>query len=193
MLADPVNLTDRSGLVVRALVELGFMVDEAAGEIWLQNLRDTDHGEYVYGLQTVVAGVAVRVAMAGVSLANAAKGAVTSFIESLFAPSPGDAATEAMRRVSPLCGENIDCSEIAEDIRDSAGHGQILRMRSGSGRDLQLEEFGQVQGGFKYHDVYTDGRFVYDPRYSENPVRLQEWQNRMRELNPDAEFGPAPP
>lgn len=193
VLSDPVNLTDRSGRIVDALVGLGFKIDEAAGELWFQKLRATDHGEYVYGLQTVFAGVAVRMAMVGVSLGTAIKGAATSFIESLFMPSPGDAATEAMRRLAPLCSENIDCSEIAEDIRDSAGHGQVVRMRSSSGRDLQLEEFGQIQGGYRYHDVYTDGRFVYDPRYSEDPVPIEDWRGRMLQLNPDAEFGSAPP
>ncbi|MBY0217848.1 WXG100 family type VII secretion target [Paenibacillus illinoisensis] len=66
---------------------------------------------------------------------------------------------------------NYDCSEIAEDLANAAhGHGEIITLRSSEkyGR-IEVYEYG-VKEKFDYHTVYSDGKYVYDPRYSDDPV-----------------------
>ena len=37
---------------------------------------------------------------------------------------------------------------------------------------------------YLYHEVFTDGRYVYDPRLSEVPVPKGDYDRMMRGLNP---------
>ncbi len=37
---------------------------------------------------------------------------------------------------------------------------------------MRLLEHGKIDSGFKYHEVFTDGRYVYDPRLSNAAVPL---------------------
>ncbi len=37
---------------------------------------------------------------------------------------------------------------------------------------------------YVFHEVYTDGRYAYDPRLSQTPIPLGDYQNVMRSLNP---------
>jgi RHS repeat-associated protein len=101
---------------------------------------------------------------------------------------PNPAALEAMnsallRRMAANT-HSVDCSEIAEKLLNSANRGEVLRMspikRFGS---INVEENGQVLP-FDYHEVYSDGNFVFDPRLSPQPVRLSDWYNQARQLNP---------
>jgi hypothetical protein len=85
----------------------------------------------------------------------------------------------------------IDCSEIAEDLLKAAkGKGQIIEvLPSGEREKLRLYELGRVTGDeFDYHQVYTDGRYVYDPRLSSEPVPKGDWEIMIRSLNPKAIF-----
>jgi hypothetical protein len=80
----------------------------------------------------------------------------------------------------------IDCSEIAEDLLDAAqGQGQIIEVRpsGGLGKELTTYEYGRPMDYF-YHQVYTDGRYVYDPRLSSYPVPKGDWEAMIRGLNP---------
>jgi hypothetical protein len=86
--------------------------------------------------------------------------------------------------------KGYDCSEIAEDLLKVAkGEGQIIEvLPSGEREDLTLYEFGKRQDGFDYHQVYTDGRYVYDPRLSLEPIPKGDWEIMIRSLNPGATF-----
>jgi hypothetical protein len=37
-------------------------------------------------------------------------------------------------------------------------------------------ENGQLESRNLYHQVYTDGNFVFDPRLSSKPVPIDDWQ-----------------
>ncbi|MDT9722139.1 WXG100 family type VII secretion target [Paenibacillus sp. ClWae2A] len=66
---------------------------------------------------------------------------------------------------------NYDCSEIAEDLANAAkGKGEIITLRSSEKYgSIEVYEYG-VKEKFDYHTVYSDGKYVYDPRYSDNPI-----------------------
>jgi hypothetical protein len=87
---------------------------------------------------------------------------------------------------------NYDCSEIAEDLLKAAhGKGKIIEvLPSGKRKDLTLYELGERQDGFDYHQVYTDGQYVYDPRVSSDAIPKGDWEIMIRSLNPEAIFHP---
>ena len=79
-----------------------------------------------------------------------------------------------------------DCSEIASSLTSVANEGRVLRVTGNAGSDLNLLEYGQVRGPFKYHEVFTDGKYVYDPRLSSVPVPKGDWTRMIQGLNPGA-------
>jgi hypothetical protein len=85
---------------------------------------------------------------------------------------------------------NYDCSEIAEDLLKAAkGKGQIIQvLPSNERKKLTLYEFGERDNRFTYHQVYTDGQYIYDPRLSSEPVPKGDWEIMIRSLNPGATF-----
>ncbi len=44
--------------------------------------------------------------------------------------------------------------------------------------------FNEVPGQ-AYHQVYTDGRYVYDPRLSSQPIPKGDWEQHIKGMNPD--------
>lgn len=98
---------------------------------------------------------------------------------------PHQAAVDAMR-AAPV-GGNVDCSELAEYIlKRSEGKGEVINFTSHSGEMFKVpQEGGRLVEEFKYHDVYTDGKYVYDPELGSNPVPLGDFKRAIRHLNPD--------
>ncbi len=45
-------------------------------------------------------------------------------------------------------------------------------------------EYGRIEP-FDYHEVYSDGEYIYDPRYSNEPVPKSDYFRSLREINPD--------
>jgi hypothetical protein len=84
---------------------------------------------------------------------------------------------------------NYDCSEIAEDLLKAAnGKGKIIEVRpSGEIKTLTLYELG-IPDKFDCHQVYADGRYVYDPRLSSEAIPKGDWEIMIRSLNPGAIF-----
>ncbi len=82
-----------------------------------------------------------------------------------------------------------DCSEIASDLFDaSGGAGSILRMTPNSSNGwIKVPEANKLEE-YIYHEVYTDGKFVYDPRFSFDPIPLTDYVKTLRELNPGINF-----
>ena len=76
--------------------------------------------------------------------------------------------------------------EIASTLKDVAGNGKVLTVTGQGGSDIQLLEYGKIDSGFKYHEVFTDGKYVYDPRLSTTPVPLGDWTRMVQKLNPGA-------
>ncbi|WP_446224171.1 RHS repeat-associated core domain-containing protein [Nocardia sp. IBHARD005] len=80
----------------------------------------------------------------------------------------------------------VDCSEIADlMLRRVDGEGSIIRYEPAPGTSLQTpENMGRILEGYVFHEVYTDGRYAYDPRLSQTPIPLGDYQSVMRSLNP---------
>lgn len=77
-----------------------------------------------------------------------------------------------------------DCSEIAQDFYDAAGQqGKIYRIEGKSGYINGYEYNNQVE--YIYHEVYSDGTYIYDPRYTNVPVLKDDYFRALREINPD--------
>jgi hypothetical protein len=84
--------------------------------------------------------------------------------------------------------DKYDCSEIAEDLLKTArGKGKIIEVLPPKGETLTLYELGKKER-FEYHQVYTDGQYVYDPRLSSDPIPKGDWQIMVKSLNPGAVF-----
>jgi hypothetical protein len=70
----------------------------------------------------------------------------------------------------PRC-TGTDCSEIADRLyASSGGSGKILEVRPNDIGNLNVYENGGLEGEQYYHQVYTDGRYVYDPSLSLHPI-----------------------
>lgn len=98
------------------------------------------------------------------------------------------AAEALVSYMNELCIDpGTDCSEIAEALWKIAHRsGTILHITPATGSKLRLSEYGRMVDGFIYHDVFTDGEFAYDPRFSLSAVPLEEYLNGIRSLNPGA-------
>ncbi len=84
--------------------------------------------------------------------------------------------------------EGNDCSDIAEKLLDVAnGKGYIMEVRPADKFDtINIFENGKIEPeGMVYHQVYTDGRYVYDPRVSNNPIPKGDWEKHIRGINKD--------
>lgn len=83
------------------------------------------------------------------------------------------------------CG-GTDCSEIADKLLAAAGgKGKIIEVRPSERYNLNLYESGREVQGQAYHQVYTDGRYVYDPRLSSQPIPKGDWEQHIKGMNPD--------
>ncbi|WSQ11534.1 DUF6531 domain-containing protein [Streptomyces sp. NBC_01231] len=98
---------------------------------------------------------------------------------------PPDGAAAEVMRSAPI-GGNIDCSEIAEYIlRESGGQGKIINFTLRGDPAINIgENSGKVVTEYRYHDVYTDGRYVYDPAMSPKPIPYGDYERSIRLLNP---------
>ncbi|GBF82219.1 hypothetical protein [Aphanothece sacrum] len=102
--------------------------------------------------------------------------------------SPEPEATKAMNQMS--FGLGTDCSEIAENILiATGGKGKILRVEPVEGYRLTLLEGDKLEENlFIYHEVYTDGYYIFDPRLNPYPIFLEEWETLIKFLNPQAKI-----
>ncbi len=77
-----------------------------------------------------------------------------------------------------------DCSEIAADFYDAAGkQGKIYRIEGKNGY-INGYEYGYKEA-YIYHEVYSDGTYIYDSRYTNVPVLKDDYFRKLREINPD--------
>jgi len=101
---------------------------------------------------------------------------------------PNKAVVDAME--NPLIQkmtqcENADCSEIASKLFGVArGNGKILEVRPSEKGKLTIFENGSLEPGQYYHQVYTDGKYIYDPRLSPSPIPKGDWVKHIKEINP---------
>ncbi|MFE7775781.1 putative T7SS-secreted protein [Streptomyces sp. NPDC057445] len=96
---------------------------------------------------------------------------------------PSTTLTDAMR-AAPR-GSEIDCSDIASFIaRNANGEGKIVHYITHSGNDIRIPEHGgEIIEDYVFHEVYTDGRYAYDPTLSANPIPLGDYERALRLSN----------
>ena len=79
--------------------------------------------------------------------------------------------------------DGTDCSELATDLYRGAGDGYILRFDPAKRGGLTLFENGAFRPESYYHEVFTDGRYVFDPRLSATPIPKGDYMRFMKGLN----------
>ncbi|ETT33146.1 MULTISPECIES: WXG100 family type VII secretion target [Paenibacillus] len=77
-----------------------------------------------------------------------------------------------------------DCSEIADDLAHAAGgRGEIFTIKSRTElKDIQVKEYGEMKS-YVYHTVYSDGKYIYDPRLTSDPVPVKEYMDTVSRQN----------
>jgi filamentous hemagglutinin len=102
---------------------------------------------------------------------------------------PNQSVVDAMEstKIRNMVGcDGTDCSGIAIKLFDAAGgKGKVIEVRPSQAGNLNLYENGAKESGQFYHQVYTDGRYVYDPRLSSRPVPKGDWEKHIKGMNPD--------
>ncbi|WP_239257275.1 T7SS effector LXG polymorphic toxin [Listeria ilorinensis] len=105
-------------------------------------------------------------------------------------PIPKDAnpsvmkAIQAKKNIYQEMVNQYDCSEIADDLYLASGKkGAIYEITPKIGK-LNVEEYDKMEK-FYYHTVYSDGKYVYDPRYSEAPILKEQYFNTIKKDNPN--------
>ncbi|MEX6315807.1 hypothetical protein AB6G19_21225 [Providencia manganoxydans] len=86
---------------------------------------------------------------------------------------------------SRIKDSRYDCSEIARDLHDAAdGKGEILEVRSvekyGS---INVFENGVIEEGMDYHQVYSDGQYIYEPRITSQAMPKGDWEKHIKGIN----------
>ncbi|MFD3329094.1 DUF6531 domain-containing protein [Streptomyces sp. NPDC058701] len=83
-------------------------------------------------------------------------------------------------------GEYVDCTEISDYIMQRAdGEGRIVHYITPSG-NLRTPEAGPngiESVDYEFHQVYTDGRYIYDPTLSSNPIPRGDYERALRSQN----------
>lgn len=83
---------------------------------------------------------------------------------------PGNSVVDAMESLgikSMKTCDGVGYSEIASKLLAAGGKGKIIQVRPAQRSKLNLYENGRRVEGQSYHQVYTDGRYAYDPRFSQ--------------------------
>ena len=138
--------------------------------------------------QLVPAGVEAYLANAAVDAQATANAAARASYNVTPPPQPSVVAAMNSPSIQAMAKATdcVDCSEIAWKLLNaSGGSGSILEVRPMQNGNLNVLENGAIEGGQYYHQVYTDGQYIYDPRWSLEPVPFNSWQNSIRQLNPN--------
>ncbi|MBP0036040.1 MAG: hypothetical protein J7524_23235, partial [Roseofilum sp. Belize BBD 4] len=192
---NPVSYTDPSGLFSIGELNAANSIANILNQIQFDNGQrffaaatgDTDPSPLSVGLDTLLAlGLLIAVPLFGHTLRK-----IPGLQRKFTSPKgrqPIPSVVNKMNRMNICPG--TDCSEIAEDLLDAAnGYGKIIKFETPGGLQslngqIKLLENGRIQSGFFYHEVYTDGIYIYDPLLNSEPVFLHEWQALMQHLNP---------
>ena len=80
----------------------------------------------------------------------------------------------------------VDCSDIAPQLKRAAGGvGQILEVKPAKRDNLNVYENGVIEPLQSFHQVYTDGKYIYGPRVSMKPIPKGDWDQHIKNINPD--------
>ncbi|WP_246228241.1 filamentous hemagglutinin N-terminal domain-containing protein [Pseudomonas nitroreducens] len=102
---------------------------------------------------------------------------------------PNKAVVDAMESPqikSMTACDRTDCSQVADKLLEAAGgKGKIIEVTPVKQYQLNVYENGSTVPDQWYHQVYTDGRYVYDPRVSSSPIPKGDWEQHIKGINPD--------
>lgn len=109
-----------------------------------------------------------------------------------FPPNQGALAKMQSVNFQSFCANgNTDCGDIAVSLYKASGQqGSILHIEPNVPQyllpQLRVPEAGGVLKSYIYHEVYTDGSYVFDPRLSpDNPIPLGDFMRLIEGLNPN--------
>ncbi|TBW44114.1 hypothetical protein EZI54_23865 [Marinobacter halodurans] len=89
---------------------------------------------------------------------------------------------EMMNQSSGTC-PNFGVHFIARQLhKASGGQGSILDLTVPDG-NIRVKEFGKLED-FVDHRVFSDGENIIDPRFSPNPIPVNQYLDELRQLNP---------
>ncbi|MEO5969824.1 MAG: hypothetical protein ABIQ95_07835, partial [Bdellovibrionia bacterium] len=64
--------------------------------------------------------------------------------------------------------------------------GKIIEVTTNRPIHLNVLERGRETGPrYEYHQAYTDGRYIYDPRAHLGPIPRGDWTRMIEKLNPE--------
>ncbi len=96
-----------------------------------------------------------------------------------------DAMDSPLIKEMTIC-EGTDCAEIASKLLAAAGgKGKVIEVRPSTRGNLNLYTNGAIEPEQFYHQVYTDGRYVYDARLSSQPIPKGDWEQYIKGMNPE--------
>ncbi|WNP29193.1 S-type pyocin domain-containing protein [Morganella morganii] len=89
-----------------------------------------------------------------------------------------------------LNNDNYDCSEIADRLLEAAdGAGYIIEVQPvDKFGEITILENGVSKADMTYHQVYTDGKYIYDPRLSKQAIPKGDWEKHIKSMNNDNPF-----
>ncbi|WP_317420093.1 MULTISPECIES: hypothetical protein [unclassified Morganella (in: enterobacteria)] len=89
-----------------------------------------------------------------------------------------------------LNNDNYDCSEIADRLLEAAdGAGYIIEVQPvDKFGEITILENGVSKADMTYHQVYTDGKYIYDPRLSKQAIPKGDWGKHIKSMSNDNPF-----
>lgn len=91
---------------------------------------------------------------------------------------------KSKRMIEVIQNDGFDCSEIADIMFKSANNkGYIMEVKPIKQGNLNVYENGSMVTHQYYHQVYTDGKYVFDPRVSTTPIPKGDWEQHIRNIN----------
>jgi hypothetical protein len=94
-------------------------------------------------------------------------------------------SSEFLSKADDFC---IDCSQLADDLIQNSSRGSLVRITPSSGNQVVIPETvnGKIIGTeFDNHFIFTNGKAVFDPRLSTDPIPKGDYSRLIRHLNPD--------
>jgi len=79
----------------------------------------------------------------------------------------------------------VSCEELAEELFHAAEkEGGVLRIIPRPRVMLHVPEASGISTDFAFHEVYTDSRYVFDPRLQMIAIPKSDYVRLLRQLNP---------
>ncbi|HTF81675.1 MAG TPA: RHS repeat-associated core domain-containing protein, partial [Cytophagales bacterium] len=95
-----------------------------------------------------------------------------------------DALRYSLERDNKKPDRVLDCSDIASGYNNVYSGGRVLEITPIKGK-LNGMEYGQKVEDFEFHDVYERDGYIYDPMFSDKPVKTEDYLNKYMEMNPN--------